>query len=75
VDLEVSRGELVCLTGRSGAGKTTLLNIVSGLQRADEGEVLLGGQNLNGTIFGRTLPTRPKRGRQHDVLTNRQMVQ
>jgi len=47
VDLEVSRGELVCLTGRSGAGKTTLLNIVSGMERADEGEVLLGGQNLN----------------------------
>ncbi len=47
VDLEVSRGELVCLTGRSGAGKTTLVHIVSGLERADEGEVLLRGQDLN----------------------------
>lgn len=47
VDLEVAPGELVCLTGRSGAGKTTLLHIVSGLERADEGEVLLDGQALN----------------------------
>ena len=47
VDLEITRGELVCLTGRSGAGKTTLLHIVAGLERADEGEVLLDGQVLN----------------------------
>ncbi|MEN8165580.1 MAG: ABC transporter ATP-binding protein [Acidobacteriota bacterium] len=47
IDLEVAPGELVCLTGRSGAGKTTLLHIVSGLERADEGDVLLNGQDLN----------------------------
>jgi len=47
VDLEITRGELVCLTGRSGAGKSTLLHIVAGLERADEGEVLLDGQVLN----------------------------
>ena len=47
VDLEITRGELVCLTGRSGAGKTTLLHIVAGLERADEGEVMLDGQALN----------------------------
>jgi len=47
VDLEVSRGEMVCLTGRSGAGKSTVLHIVSGLERADEGEVRLDGQDLN----------------------------
>ncbi len=46
VNLEVARGDLVCVTGRSGAGKTTLLQIVSGLDRADEGEVLLGGHSL-----------------------------
>lgn len=48
IDLEITRGELVCLTGRSGAGKTTLLHIVAGLERADEGEVLLDGRALNG---------------------------
>lgn len=48
VDLNIARGELVCLTGRSGAGKTTLLHIVAGLERADEGEVLVAGQVLNG---------------------------
>ncbi len=46
VNLEVSQGEMVCLTGRSGAGKTTLVHIVAGLERADEGEVLLGGHSL-----------------------------
>lgn len=48
VDLMISRGQLVCLTGRSGAGKSTLLHIVAGLERADEGEVFLAGQNLSG---------------------------
>jgi len=48
VDLDIARGELICLTGRSGAGKTTLLHIVAGLERADEGEVLVAGQALNG---------------------------
>lgn len=47
VDLSVSRGQMVCLTGRSGAGKSTLLHIVAGLDSADEGEVFLGGKALN----------------------------
>ncbi|MBC7237869.1 MAG: ABC transporter ATP-binding protein [Chloroflexi bacterium] len=41
VNLEVSRGEFVIITGRSGSGKTTLLNLVSGLTRPTSGEVLL----------------------------------
>ena len=47
VDLEITRGELVCLTGRSGAGKTTLLHIICGMDRADEGKVLLDGHSLD----------------------------
>jgi ABC-type nitrate/sulfonate/bicarbonate transport system ATPase subunit len=39
VDLAVSDGEFVCLLGPSGCGKTTLLNVLSGLDRADAGEV------------------------------------
>lgn len=43
IDLELARGELVCLTGRSGAGKSTLLHIVAGLEKPDEGEVVIDG--------------------------------
>ncbi|MDB2384472.1 ATP-binding cassette domain-containing protein [Endozoicomonas sp.] len=38
-DLQVRRGERVCLLGRNGAGKTTLLKVVSGQAVADEGSV------------------------------------
>ena len=47
VSLELNAGELVALVGRSGSGKTTLLNIVGGLDRPDEGEVIIDGRKLN----------------------------
>jgi putative ABC transport system ATP-binding protein len=37
-------GEVVAIVGRSGSGKSTLLNLVSGLDRADSGEVEIGGR-------------------------------
>jgi len=48
VDLEVGRGELVALTGPSGCGKSTLLQVVAGLDRPDEGSVVLDGRELVG---------------------------
>jgi ABC-type nitrate/sulfonate/bicarbonate transport system ATPase subunit len=41
IDLEVPHGEFVCLLGPSGCGKTTLLNILSGLDSADSGTVVV----------------------------------
>ncbi|MFD3910370.1 ABC transporter ATP-binding protein [Streptomyces sp. NPDC058603] len=44
--LDVARGELVALKGRSGAGKTTLLNLVGGLDSPDRGRVVIDGTDL-----------------------------
>jgi sulfonate transport system ATP-binding protein len=41
IDLDIARGEFVVLLGPSGTGKTTLLRILSGLERHDQGEVLV----------------------------------
>jgi putative spermidine/putrescine transport system ATP-binding protein len=46
LNLEVGAGELVALLGPSGGGKTTALRIVAGLDRADEGQVVLKGRDI-----------------------------
>ncbi len=46
VSLEVARGERVALVGPSGCGKSTLLHLVSGVDRADSGEVWVFGREL-----------------------------
>jgi simple sugar transport system ATP-binding protein len=44
VDFEAAQGEVHALLGENGAGKTTLSNILTGLYRPDEGEILLFGR-------------------------------
>jgi len=46
ISLRVAPGEFLAIAGSSGSGKTTLLNIIGGLERADAGEVLVEGKNL-----------------------------
>lgn len=46
INMHVYRGEIVCIHGPSGAGKTTLLKIFAGLERPDQGEVIVDGYNL-----------------------------
>jgi len=43
VNLDISAGERVALTGESGSGKSTLLHLIAGLDRADGGEIKLDG--------------------------------
>jgi len=46
VSLSVAAGELVAIIGESGSGKSTLLNIAAGLDVHDEGQILIGGEDL-----------------------------
>ncbi|OGQ55372.1 MAG: ABC transporter ATP-binding protein [Deltaproteobacteria bacterium RIFCSPLOWO2_02_FULL_53_8] len=63
IDLQLEKGERVCLVGRNGAGKSTLMQVVSGELKPDGGEVLFAPglkvtrltqevlQDLSGTVF------------------------
>ena len=46
VSFEMQEGEMVAVMGPSGSGKSTLLYNVSGMDQADEGEVLFGGVDI-----------------------------
>src|SRR5437773_6978076 len=47
VSLDIPAGHFVGFMGPSGSGKSTLLNLVSGIDRPSEGDVLVAGQRLN----------------------------
>ena len=49
IDLEVHKGEVVCVIGPSGSGKSTLLRCINLLAPPEEGEIFLEGEEITGT--------------------------
>lgn len=46
INLNISKGEFLAITGKSGCGKSTLINIVGGLDSPDEGQVMIDGEDM-----------------------------
>ena len=47
IHLDISKGEFLAITGKSGCGKSTLINIIGGLDSADQGQVVINGEDLS----------------------------
>jgi putative ABC transport system ATP-binding protein len=47
ISFEIDKGEFVVVLGASGAGKTTILNILGGMDRATNGEIIVDGNNIS----------------------------
>ncbi|MEQ5788673.1 ATP-binding cassette domain-containing protein [Erythrobacter sp. NFXS35] len=48
IDLDIARGEVVALLGPSGSGKSSLMAVLSGLERASGGSVMVAGADFAG---------------------------
>ena len=46
INLTIEAGETVVLIGPSGSGKSTLIRTVNGLERIQEGQLIVNGQDL-----------------------------
>ncbi len=55
INLELRDGSVMGLVGINGAGKTTLLRLISGVYRADEGEILIDGESVSSESARRSL--------------------
>jgi putative ABC transport system ATP-binding protein len=47
LSLEIQQGEFLALMGPSGSGKTTLLNLIAGIDRPDQGEIVVAGEHIS----------------------------
>lgn len=47
LNIEINTGEFVIFSGASGCGKTTLLNMIGGLEKPSDGQILVDGADIN----------------------------
>ena len=47
INLQINRGEILCLLGENGSGKTTLMNMLSGIYQPDDGEIFKDGEQVS----------------------------
>ena len=72
-DLEISRGEIVIMTGPSGSGKSTLLTLIGALRRMQSGYLEVGGHDLSLADEGGQVELRKKIGfifQQHNLFSS-----
>jgi len=62
IDLDIVRGEVVCVVGRSGSGKSTLLRCINALETVDEGRIIVDGE---------TMGYEERRGKLHELSARR----
>ena len=53
INLELKKGDRICIYGDTGSGKTALIRLIAGLEKAKEGECLLKGTPVNKVNFAR----------------------
>lgn len=55
INLNIHAGEFVCILGSSGCGKSTLLSLLSGLNKAKQGQILVDGKEISGPGIDRAV--------------------
>ena len=53
VNIDIEKGEFVCIIGHSGCGKSTILNVLAGLDEASDGAVIMDGKEVKGSSLDR----------------------
>ncbi len=66
IDLDIAEGEVVALLGPSGSGKSSLMAVLSGLERASGGSLMVAGEDFSG--MGEDALAQARRGRIGIVL-------
>ena len=46
IDIDINKGDVLCVIGASGSGKSTFLRCLNLLEKADSGSIIFGGENL-----------------------------